>query len=77
MIDIREASLTNPDPRPRPRNEYQDQSVWFEVQGKYNGRWEMLTTDDTREGANETKSEYEENAPETLYRVVRKSGLAE
>jgi len=58
-------------------NEYQDQATWYEVQGKYNGRWEMVTADDTREGANVTKSEYEENEPGTLFRVRRVRGLAE
>lgn len=58
-------------------NEYQDQETWFEIQGKYNGRWVMLTTDDTREGAYVTKGEYEGNEPGTLFRVRRVHGTTE
>lgn len=56
-------------------NEYQDQEVWFEVQGKYNGRWEMVTSEDTRALADETKSVYETEEPGTAFRVRRVYGL--
>lgn len=58
-------------------NEYQDQATWYEVQGKYNGRWEMVTADDTREEADEDKKIYDANEPGTLFRVRRVRGLAE
>jgi hypothetical protein len=58
-------------------NEYQDQATWFEVQGKYNGRWEMVTADDTREEALEDLDTYNENEPGTLFRVRRVRGQAE
>lgn len=57
-------------------NEYQDQATWFEVQGNYGNGWEMLTTDDTREGADETKIEYDENETDYPHRVRRMRGLA-
>lgn len=58
------------------QNEYQDQATWFEIMGRYNGRWEYLTAEDTRDDADDTRRTYEENEPGTTFKVVRRRGLA-
>lgn len=50
--------------------------VWYEVQGKYNGQWEMVTASDTRDEADDDRRAYEENEPGTLFRVRRVRGQA-
>lgn len=60
-------------------NAYTTQSeteVWFEVQGKYNGRWKMVTASDTPEEASEDLEAYKINEPGTLFRVRRVRGQA-
>jgi hypothetical protein len=57
--------------------EISETEVWFEVQGKYSGRWEMVTATDTREEALEDLDAYNENEPGTLFRVRRVHGQAE
>jgi len=51
-------------------------AVWFEIFGRYNGRWEYLTAEDTRDDADDTRRTYEENEPGTVFKVVRRRGLA-
>lgn len=46
----------------------------FEIQGKYGRRWELETTEDTRNEAMKRLREYRENMPEYLHRcrIVKK-----
>ena len=43
----------------------------FEVQGDYGQGWEMVTTEETKEAADEQKRTYDENEPGTPHRVKR------
>lgn len=43
----------------------------WEVQGRYEGGWEAVTTEDTKQQALDTKPVYEENEPGTPFRVRR------
>ena len=43
----------------------------FEVQGNYGQGWEMVTTEETKEAADEQKRTYDENEPGTPHRVKR------
>jgi len=44
----------------------------FEIQGLYNGKWEMVTTETTRKIAKKCKRTYEENERGTTFRIVTK-----
>ncbi len=60
------------------RNEYQDQEMWYRVEGNYGGvaGWEMLADEDTREEAEAVQSACEQHNPGIRYRVRRMYGLA-
>lgn len=45
--------------------------VW-EIQGRYNGAWEIETTEVTRKAANETRALYRENMPDYPHRIIKK-----
>ena len=44
----------------------------FEVQGYYNGGWEMVTTEVTRKEARENLRAYRENESNTAFKIVKK-----
>lgn len=58
-------------------NEYQDQGIWFEVceQVAYR-RFELVSYHDTREEANLAKARLEAAAPDRMFKVQRRGGLA-
>lgn len=60
------------EPGKRQPGKFRDE---FACQGRYNGRWEDLCAEDTRAEALKRRREYEANAPETVYRVVRRRVL--
>lgn len=43
----------------------------YEVQGNYGYGWDLLTTEDTREAAEEQKKCYDENEPNVPHRIKR------
>lgn len=43
----------------------------YEVQGFYAGQWELVTTEETREDANDAAKTYLENERGTSFRVKR------
>jgi len=45
----------------------------YEIQGHYAPHgWETLTTEDTRAAAREQVKTYRENAPDTIYRIIKR-----
>ena len=44
----------------------------WEIQGFYCGSWEMVTTEDTRQGAKQRLKEYRANEPKTQFRSKHK-----
>lgn len=44
----------------------------WEIQGFYCGSWEMVTTEETRQGAKQRLKEYRENEPKTQFRSKHK-----
>lgn len=58
-------------------NEYQDQTLWFEVQWFKRGRWVFFSDHDTFEDASDWKIAYSEVYPRDLFRVKRVYGLSD
>lgn len=56
-------------------NEYQDQTLWWEVQFKIGNMWVYVSDHDTREDAEDWQEQYEEEYKFNEYRTVRKCGL--
>lgn len=48
-----------------------EDTLGWEVQGDYGQGYEMVTTEDTKQQALDTKRVYEENEPGTPFRVRR------
>jgi hypothetical protein len=44
----------------------------WEIQGLYNGKWEMETVELSRKSANETRTLYRENMPHYPHRIIKK-----
>lgn len=44
----------------------------FQLQGNYGYGWEYILAEDTPQEARQRKREYIENAPQYLYRIIKK-----